>query len=87
MNKKFPRLHLNADDFIPATKDEKESLVVMRDIVNFWADCMLRLRKNKISMISLVFILIIMIFAYIVPSFLPYSYEEQIMYSENLKPF
>ena len=87
MNKKFPSLHLNADDFIPATKDEKESLVVMRDSVNFWADGMRRLRKNKIAMISLVFILIIMIFAYIVPSFWPYSYEEQIKYSENLKPF
>ena len=81
MNKKFPSLHLNADDFIPATKDEKESLVVMRDSVNFWADGMRRLRKNKIAMISLVFILIIMIFAYIVPSFWPYSYEEQIKYS------
>lgn len=87
MNKKFPSLHLNADDFIPATKDEKESLVVMRDSVNFWADGMRRLRKNKIAMISLVFILIIMIFAYIVPSFWPYSYEEQVKYSENLKPF
>ena len=31
MKKKFPSLHLNADDFIPATNDEKESLVVMRD--------------------------------------------------------
>lgn len=59
----------------------------MRDSVNFWADGMRRLRKNKIAMISLVFILIIMIFAYIVPSFWPYSYEEQIKYSENLKPF
>lgn len=27
MKKKFPSLHLNADDFIPATNDEKESLV------------------------------------------------------------
>lgn len=49
MNKKFPSLHLNADDFIPATKDEKESLVVMRDSVNFWADGMRRLRKNQDS--------------------------------------
>lgn len=40
MKKKFPSLHLNADDFIPATNDEKESLVVMRDSVNFWADGM-----------------------------------------------
>ena len=59
MKKKFPSLHLNADDFIPATNDEKESLVVMRDSVNFWADGMRRLRKNKIAMVSLIFILII----------------------------
>ena len=87
MKKKFPSLHLNADDFIPATNDEKESLVVMRDSVNFWADGMRRLRKNKIAMISLIFILIIMFFAYVMPAFWPYSYEQQIKYSENLKPF
>ena len=87
MKKKFPSLHLNADDFIPATNDEKESLVVMRDSVNFWADGMRRLRKNKIAMVSLIFILIIMVFAYVMPAFWPYSYEQQIKYSENLKPF
>ena len=54
MKKKFPSLHLNADDFIPATNDEKESLVVMRDSVNFWTDGMRRLRKNKIAMVSLI---------------------------------
>ena len=59
----------------------------MRDSVNFWADGMRRLRKNKIAMISLVFILIIMFFAYVMPAFWPYSYEQQIKYSENLKPF
>ena len=87
MKKKFPSLHLNADDFIPATNDEKESLVVMRDSVNFWTDGMRRLRKNKIAMVSLIFILIIMFFAYVMPAFWPYSYEQQIKYSENLKPF
>ena len=56
MNKKFPSLHLKADDFIPATTTEKENLVVMRDSVNFWKDGLRRLRKNKVAMISLVFI-------------------------------
>lgn len=87
MNKKIPSLHLNPDDFLPATSDEKESLVVMRKSINFWADGLRRLRKNKIAMVSLVFILIIMIFAYILPSFWPYSYEQQIRGSENLSPF
>lgn len=87
MNKKFPSLHFKADDFIPATTTEKENLVVMRDSVNFWKDGLRRLRKNKVAMISLVFILLIVVFAYILPSFWPYSYEQQIKYSENLSPF
>ena len=87
MNKKCTSLHWKADDFIPATTTEKENLVVMRDSVNFWKDGLRRLRKNKVAMISLVFILLIVVFAYILPSFWPYSYEQQIKYSENLSPF
>ena len=87
MKNKIPSLHLNADEFIPATHDEKESLVVMRESVNFWKDGLRRLRKNKIAMVSLIFIVLIMIFAYVLPSFWPYTYEQQIKYSENLKPF
>lgn len=83
----IPSLQLKADDFIPATSEEKESLVVMRDSVNFWADGLRRLRKNKVAMVSLVFIIIIVVFAYIVPSFWPYTYDQQIQTSENLSPF
>lgn len=85
-NKPFS-MHLNADDFIPATQDEKQSLVVSRKSINFWADGLRRLRKNKIAMVSLAVILLIVIFAYILPSFWPYGYEQQIKYSENLAPF
>lgn len=87
MNKKFPSLHLNPDDFAPASSEEKQSLVVMRESVNFWKDGMRRLRKNKVAMVSLVFVIIIMIFAYVLPAFWPYSYEQQIKTSENLAPF
>ena len=87
MKKIIPGLHLNPDDFAPATLDEKKSLEVMRKSVNFWADGFRRLRKNKIAMVSAAFILVIIIFAYVLPSFWPYSYEQQIKYSENLKPF
>ena len=75
------------DDFSPATADEKESLVIMRESVNFWADGLRRLRKNKIAMVSLFFILLIIVFAYILPSFWPYTYDQQIKYSENLSAF
>jgi oligopeptide transport system permease protein len=80
------QLDLNPDDFLPASEEEKESLVVMRESVSFWKDGMRRLRKNKVAMVSLVVIIIIMIFAFIVPSFYPYSYSQQIKGANNLAP-
>ena len=62
-------LQLNVEDFAPASNDEKKSLVVMRESVNFWKDGMRRLRKNKIAMVSLVVILLIAFMAYVLPSF------------------
>ena len=45
-------LQLNAEDFLPASNEEKQSLVVMRESVNFWKDGIRRLKKNKIAMVS-----------------------------------
>ena len=87
MKKHKLSLQLNPDDFLPATPDEKESLVIMRKSVNFWADGMRRLKKNKVAMVSLAVVICIIIFAYILPAFWPYSYEQQIKGSENLSPF
>ena len=80
-------LQLKAEDFMPASQEEKESLNIMRESVNFWKDGLRRLKKNKIAMVSLYFIIFIMIFAYILPAFWPYTYSQQIKYSENLAPF
>ena len=80
-------LQLNVEDFAPASNDEKKSLVIMRESVNFWKDGMRRLKKNKIAMVSLVVILLIAFMAYILPSLWPYSYEQQIKGSNNLAPF
>ena len=80
------QLDFNPEDFLPATDEEKESLVVMRESVSFWKDGLRRLLKNKIAMVSGFIILVIMIFSFIVPSFYPYTYEKQIKGSENLAP-
>lgn len=87
MKKNPLSLQLNADDFMPATADEKQSLVIMRESVSFWKDGFRRLFKNKIAVCSLAIIILIVIFAYIMPSFWPYGYEEQVRGSENLAPF
>ena len=77
----------NPEDFLPASDEEKQSLVVMRDSVSFWKDGLRRLLKNKIAMVSLFVIVVIMIFSFIVPSFYPYDYKTQIKGARNLKPF
>lgn len=79
-------LQLNVDDFLPASDAEKESLTVSRKSVGFWQDGIRRLKKNRISMISLVIIIFVFIFSFLVPHFYPYSYEQQIRGSENLAP-
>lgn len=75
---------LDVSDFLPADESEKQSLVVMRESVDFWKDGFRRFKKNKLAMASLIVIIIIMIFAFVGPYFYPYSYEQQIRESENL---
>lgn len=79
-------MHLDVSDFLPADKEEKQSLVIMRESVSFWRDGARRFRKNKIAMASLIVIILIFIFAFILPYFYPYGYEQQIRGSENLAP-
>ena len=79
-------LNLNPEDFLPATEEEKQSQVIMRESVSFWKDGMRRLLKNKVAMVSAAVILIVMIFSFIVPAFYPYTYDQQIKGANNLKP-
>lgn len=86
---KMPKLtfHLNPEDFQKAKDEDKQALTVMRESVSFWKDGVRRFRKNKVAMTSLVVVILVMIFAFIVPSFYPYTYEQQIRGSENLGAF
>ncbi len=79
-------MQLDVSDFLPANEEEKQNLVVMRESVSFWRDGLRRFRKNKIAMTSFIVIVLIMIFAFIMPEFYPYTYEQQVRGSENLAP-
>ena len=80
------QLDLKPEDFLLATEEEKQSQVIMRESVSFWKDGFRRLRKNKIAMTSIVVIILVMFFSFIVPMFYPYSYEMQIKGANNLAP-
>ena len=68
-------LHVDLDDFIPATEAEKEYMVQMRPSTTFFKDGMKRLVKNKIAFLSLILIAIITLSSIIIPAFWPYKYD------------
>lgn len=76
-NKKFS-LHVDLDDFIPATEEEKAYMVQMRASSTFFKDGMKRLLKNKVATISLIIIVIITLAAIFIPMFWPYSYDSML---------
>ena len=68
-------LHVDLDDFLPATEEEKAYMVQMRPSTTFFKDGMKRLLKNKIATISMILIILITLAAIIIPVFWPYSYD------------
>lgn len=77
---------LRAEDFYPANEDEKRSLTVMRESSSFWRDGLRRFLRNKVAMTAFVILILIIIFAFVLPGLYPYSYEDQIRGRENLAP-
>ncbi|NLJ32101.1 MAG: ABC transporter permease [Clostridiales bacterium] len=79
-------LQLNAEDFLPASEEEKRERIVMRESTTYWKDALQRFSKNKVAMVSFFVIILIMLCAFIVPVFYPYQYDQQVRGSEDLRP-
>ena len=85
--KNFLSFQLDPKLFEPATQEEKEQQVQMRESVSFMKDAMRRLYKNKLSMVCIIIIVVIMLIAFIAPSVYPYTYEAQDLSRKYLEPF
>ena len=72
-------MHVNLDDFNPASNEEKEYMVQMRPSTTFFKDGIKRLLKNKIATISFFLIIIITLSSIIIPMVWPYTYKEQLV--------
>ena len=77
MKKPFS-MHVDLDDFIPATGEEKEYMVQMRPSTTFFKDGVKRLLKNKIATISFILIVLITLTSIFLPMFWPYSYDKML---------
>ncbi len=78
MSKKIFSMHVDVDDFIPASEEEKAYMVKMRPSTTFFKDGMKRLMKNKIAAISMFLIIIIALGSIIIPFFWPYRYDKML---------
>ncbi len=77
--KKNPfNMHVNLDSFIPATAEDKEYIVQMRESSTFFKDGVKRLLKNKVATVSLIVVVLITLSAIFVPMFWPYAYDQQL---------
>jgi len=79
--------NIQDDDFNPATDSEKESVVARRKSVSFWKDAARRFKANTISMVALVIFIMVLVFAFVGPYFIPYSYGDQYRSAFDVKPF
>ncbi len=78
MKKKIFSMHVDVDDFLPASEEEKQYMVKMRPSTTFFKDGMKRLMKNKIAAISMFLIIIIALGSIIIPFFWPYKYDKML---------
>ena len=95
-SKKKLTMHIDVDDLIPATDEEKAYIVQMRPSTTFFKDGIKRLIRNKVAFISFIVIVLITLAAIFLPMVWPYSYDSMLgnvpgqpmdASFNNLKPF
>ena len=77
---------LGDEDFAPASNEEKENQVAQRSSVSYWRDAYRRFKANKVSMAALFLFILIFLFSYLGPLFVPYNYSDQYRKSIKLGP-
>lgn len=78
---------LNAEDFTPAAEEEKAAMVEKHKSVSYWRDAWRRFRANTVSMVALAVFTLCLLFAFLGPKLIPYSYGDQYRSSQKLAPF
>lgn len=79
--------NLPSDAFEPATREERDSFIADRKSVSYWADAWRRLRRNRVAMVAACIIILIVLFAFLGPVLVPYTYSQQVRGSESLHPW
>ena len=66
--------------------DEQSSETIVRPSISYWQDAVRRLKKNKVAMISLFFLIFIILMCIFAPYIYPHPYNEQNIEITNQGP-
>ncbi len=80
-------LSLGEEDYAPAEESEKAAMVEKHKSVSYWRDAWRRFRANTVSMVALAIFILCLLFAFVGPRLIPYSYGSQYRSSQKLGPF
>lgn len=77
---------LSRDDFNKLDRQSQHSEVVVRESMSAWQDAWLRLRGNKLAMLSLILLILIVIFAIFGQMMTPFDYQTNDLSNTNQAP-
>ena len=87
----FASFHLNADQLMKATDEEKEMQIQMKPSTSFFRDGMKRLLRNKVATFCAIVVIVVTLMAIIIPMVWPYSYKVMLATKDStaayLQPF
>lgn len=89
INKNVPFEDVDAipeDEFTLLTDDEKNAEFIAMESSTYFANVWRNFKKNKLAMISLVFLVIMVLFAIIAPMMSQYTYDAQDLANPNAMP-
>lgn len=78
--------HVKDEWFRPKQKEQGKAESVVRPSLSYWEDAWRRLRKNKLAMAGLVFLILLTLFAILGPMFSPYAIDETNYPNQNKAP-
>ena len=84
--KETPLKNIPDDWFTPSDKKGDEAERVVRPSQSYWQDSLRRLRKNKLAMAGLIFLIFLVFMAIFGPVISPHSYNEQVLSNQNQPP-
>lgn len=83
---KLEEYEFSSDDFELASESSKENFITKTPPTSYLQDALRRLKENKVAMVSIGFLIIVCIFAFIGPFLVKGDYTTQYRGDENLFP-